>query len=53
MSDPASSSRTITLQGRTVPYRVRRSPRATRITLRVRPGAGLEVVVPQRGRLRR
>jgi len=51
MPDPASPPRTITLQGRVVTYRVRRSPRARRITLRVLPGAGLEIVVPQRGRL--
>lgn len=51
MPEPASPPRTITLHGRVVTYRVRRSPRATRITLRVLPGAGLEVVVPQRGRL--
>jgi len=51
MPDPTPPMRTITLQGRVVTYRVRRSPRATRITLRVLPGAGLEVVVPGRGRL--
>lgn len=51
MSDREAPPRTITLHGRVVTYRVRRSPRATRITLRVRPGVGLEIVVPQRGRL--
>ena len=51
MRDGPAADRTITLKGRSIPYRVRRSPRATRITLRVHPGAGLEVVVPQRGRL--
>jgi predicted metal-dependent hydrolase len=49
--DPGITPRTITLNGRTVTYRVRRSPRATRITLRVHPDTGVEVVVPQRGRL--
>ncbi len=51
MPDREAPPRTITLHGRVVTYRVRRSPRATRITLRVLPGAGLEIVVPQRGRL--
>jgi predicted metal-dependent hydrolase len=51
MPEPAAPPRTITLGGRLVNYRVRRSPRARRITLRVLPGAGLEIVVPQRGRL--
>lgn len=43
--------RTIILRGRTITYRVRRSPRAQRITLRVIPAQGLEIVVPQHGRL--
>ena len=51
MRDGAAANRTITLQRRVVTYRVRRSPRATRITLRVLPGTGLEIVVPGRGRL--
>ena len=42
---------TVTLAGRPVAYTVRRSARARRVSLRVLPAAGLEVVVPARGRL--
>lgn len=51
MADPADRARTIVLGDRAVAYRVRRSPRATRIGLRIGPATGLEVVVPARGRL--
>lgn len=43
--------RTITLDGRTVPYTVRRSDRARQIRLRVGHACGLEIVVPARSRL--
>lgn len=43
--------RTIVLAGRRVAYTVRRSDRARQVRLRVGVGAGVEVVVPARGRL--
>lgn len=50
-SSSANTTRTIVLDGRAIPYSVRRSPRATRVRLRVLPDRGLEVVLPARGRL--
>ena len=51
MTDERSIPQTIILAGREVRYTVRRSPRARRIGLRISPVRGLEVVLPQRGRL--
>jgi predicted metal-dependent hydrolase len=48
---PDVQSATAMLAGRAVTYTVRRSPRARQVSLRVLPAAGLEVVVPARGRL--
>lgn len=50
-SAPGVQPGTALLAGRLVTYTVRRSPRARRVSLRVLPAAGLEVVVPARGRL--
>lgn len=46
MSTPPVIEDELTLAGRTVRYRVRRSTRARRMSLRVLPGQGLEVVLP-------
>jgi hypothetical protein len=43
---PKTSTRTITLKGRDVTYRVRRSTRAKRPSLRADPANGITVVVP-------
>lgn len=46
MRKPATEARTIKLGGRTIPYRLRRSPSAKRCRIRVLPSA-VEVVVPR------
>ena len=46
MRKPATEARTINLGGRTVRYRLRRSPSATRCRIRILPSA-VEVVVPR------
>src|SRR4051794_21937564 len=44
---PASEARQIVLSGASIPYVLRASARARRVSLRISPAAGLEVVVPR------
>jgi predicted metal-dependent hydrolase len=39
-------TRTVRIQGRVIPYTIRRSAKATRVSLRIGQSAGLELVVP-------
>ena len=38
--------RTVRIQGREIPYKIRKSAKATRVSLRIGQSSGLELVVP-------